>query len=174
MHLKEAVDLIRHNSISGSVVQTWTDLGCGSGTFTAALANLLPAGSLIYAVDKSKSSLEKIPEEINDVKVNKLKEDFTKGKIPGSLDGILMANSLHYVRDKSSFIKKIKTNLKPGGFFLIIEYDSMSSNPWVPYPVNFNSLKILFESEGCCSIIKINERPSVFRRANIYSSLIKI
>ena len=31
---------------------TWADLGAGSGAFTLALADLLPPGSLIYAVDK--------------------------------------------------------------------------------------------------------------------------
>lgn len=29
----------------------WADLGCGSGTFTLALAGLLPSGSTIDAID---------------------------------------------------------------------------------------------------------------------------
>ena len=36
---------------------TWADLGAGAGAFTLALADLLPPGSLIYAIDKDTAAL---------------------------------------------------------------------------------------------------------------------
>ena len=172
MLLDQAVELIRNDMILKPGIQTWADLGCGSGTFTAALADLLGRGSLIYAVDKNKSSLNKIPENKN-ITIEKLCKDFVKDVLPADLDGILMANSFHYVDDKSFFIKRIEANFRLIPAFLIVEYDMDFSNPWVPFPVSFSSLKLFFEDLSYSSIRKLNERNSIYRRANIYSALIR-
>ena len=58
MQMNDAVELIKHDSIFKSGEQDWADLGCGSGTFTMALASLLALDSTIYAVDKNKYSLD--------------------------------------------------------------------------------------------------------------------
>ena len=36
---------------------TWADLGCGDGVFTLLLAELLPPGSNVYAVDRDAADL---------------------------------------------------------------------------------------------------------------------
>jgi ubiquinone/menaquinone biosynthesis C-methylase UbiE len=171
MLIKEAVGLIKSDLIIKTKPEVWADLGCGSGMFTNALANLLTNESKIYAVDKNKSQLNKIPDTIARVKIEKIYGDFTRVILPENLDGILMANSLHYVKDKSTFIQNIKCNLKSDGSFLIIEYDMDTSNPWVPYPISFTSLQNFFRTMGYNSIYMINEMPSRFRRANIYSAV---
>jgi len=173
MRLKDAIDLVNHNAINKLDMQKWADLGCGTGTFTLALANLLANGSIIYAVDKNKSSLDKIPDQYNLIMFIKLNEDFKDSSLPENLDGILMANSLHYVKEKDIFVKRISQNLKQKGSFIIVEYDTEKSNPWIPYPISFNSLSILFEKLGYNSIIKINEHQSLYRREQIYSAIIK-
>ncbi len=61
MTIQEATDLIRHDRITSLTKNVWADLGCGSGIFTHALANLLCEGSIIYAVDKNISAFKKIP-----------------------------------------------------------------------------------------------------------------
>jgi ubiquinone/menaquinone biosynthesis C-methylase UbiE len=172
MQFKEVVELIANDFISGVNRQVWADLGCGSGTFTAALANLLSEDSLIYAVDKSKIDLDRIPTQFEIVTIEKIQADFTRKKLPGNLDGILMANSFHYVREKDLFIRKIETHLKKEGCFLIVEYDTEISNTWVPFPVNYNSLKTLFEKEGY-RVEKLKEKSSIYRKENIYSALIQ-
>ena len=172
MKLKEAIELINNDFISKGNKQTWADLGCGSGTFTKALTSLLPENSLIYAVDKSRIDLNRIPDQFQNVVIEKIHSDFTVGEFPDNLDGILMANSLHYVKEKDLFIRKIKTHLKKDDFFLIIEYDTEISNTWVPFPINYNSLKKLFEKEDY-RIEKLKEKPSIYRKENIYSALIR-
>jgi ubiquinone/menaquinone biosynthesis C-methylase UbiE len=172
MLLEDAIYLIRNDVISGPDIQTWADLGCGSGTFTAALANLLPDNSIIYAVDKSKYPMKNISVN-NKITIEKINADFIIDDLPKELDGILMANSLHYVEDKDSFIKKIEKNFNSEPLFLIVEYDMDNSNPWVPFPLSFNSLKQFFTNAGYTSVRKLNEHISIYQRANIYSALIK-
>ena len=45
---------------------TWADLGAGAGAFTLALAELLPAGSAIYAIDRDRGSLDDLRERYAD------------------------------------------------------------------------------------------------------------
>ncbi len=170
MNLEEAIKLLSYWS---NKKEMWADLGCGSGTFTSALAHQLEGGGVIYAVDQNKNALNKIPDDYNDVQILKHQTDFTEIDLPNNLDGILMANSLHYVKDKYSFINNIKNYLKASGIIIIIEYDTDKSNHWVPFPISFQSLKSLFESCGFTWIKKLNEHPSIYRRANMYSAIIK-
>src|SRR5690348_818784 len=79
--------------------QHWADLGCGSGLFTQALAGLLPAGSRVHGIDTNPS----LPQQTmpNGTSIIPLAADFIKDQLPlSALDGILMANSFHYVKDK--------------------------------------------------------------------------
>mgnify|MGYP002361559137 CR=1 FL=1 len=52
MELSEATILIENDYLAPSGAAEWADLGCGSGLFTYALAQLLHAGSVVHAVDK--------------------------------------------------------------------------------------------------------------------------
>ena len=61
MYIAEATELIRIDKISGARAQTWCDLGCGTGTFTLALATLLPPGSVIYAIDEDENRCHGFP-----------------------------------------------------------------------------------------------------------------
>jgi trans-aconitate methyltransferase len=172
MRLENAIALISSSAINSTHPQQWADLGCGSGLFTHALATLLPKKSVIHAIDKNIKSFEDFA--VEEITVQKKQLDFvTADTDRKDLDGILMANSLHYVKNKSSFINKLSTTIKPNGSILIIEYDTNKSNPWIPYPVNFAALQRIFNDEGFKQIIKLNKQPSVFGRANIYSALIK-
>lgn len=172
MTLQEAITLIQHKNINSDTKSVWADLGCGSGLFTYALGNLLNEESTIYALDKNISSFKNVS-SFKSVTVKPLELDFEKTILPfDNLDGILMANSLHFVKNKISFLEKMKSYLNNKGCFLVVEYDTEASNHWVPYPISFLSLKKLFNDAGYSSVSKINERPSAFKRGNLYSAVI--
>lgn len=166
MELNEAIELIRYEGIAGAGSSAWADLGCGPGLFSRALAGLLQPGSTVYAIDKEPVSIE----GENGVTIKPLQLDFVASDLPlQDLDGILMANSLHYVKDQYGFIRKAGSYLKPGGSFIIIEYDTDKANPWVPYPLSYHSLLRLFHKAGYTDITRLHEHPSIYGRANIYS-----
>jgi ubiquinone/menaquinone biosynthesis C-methylase UbiE len=173
MELNEAISFLPNDIVAPGKTK-WADLGCGTGTFTLALASMLKPLSTIYALDADSSSLKRIPGNYNGVVIEKQQGNFEKDELPFTgLDGILMANSLHYVKDKTSFINKISRMLQSAGCFLLVEYDTEKSNQWVPYPLNFLNANDLFKEAGFSSTRKLQEKPSLFGRANLYSMLIK-
>jgi len=169
MNIQQAVDLIKDAAPllpRPRQAQHWADLGCGAGLFTEALAHLLSEASTIHGVDTNPGFRQQtLP---NATRLIPLKADFEKDNLPLSdLDGILMANSLHYIKDKPALIKKLRTYMRPDAPFLIAEYDTdQPVRTWVPYPVSYASLSKLFPH-----VQKLGERPSVYGRANIYAAI---
>ena len=147
-----------------------TSLGCGSGTFTIALSHLLGERSKIYAVDKQMQNIQ----SSNDVEIEFIRADFSSDILPiSNLDGILMANALHYVKDKSTFIDKIKDYLQVDGQLIIVEYEMEHANQWVPYPLPFHQLKNLFAKHGFNAIQKTGEYNSIYNSNKMYACVIR-
>ena len=173
METSDAVKLIKHHALVTSHVTEWADLGCGAGFFTNVLSSFLTRGSTIYAADSAASVIKKV-RVASGIILKTFVLDFIVDEWPfDKLDGIMMANSLHYVRDKDVFIEQLKEHLQPNGSLLIVEYDLDAPNAWVPYPVTFQLLEKLFVKHGFASVEKINQMPSAFGRANMYSALLK-
>ena len=170
MDLKDAVGLIDHNRISENGPTTWADLGCGDGLFTNALATCLMPASKIYAVDRKPNVLN-TSRIYEGVEVENITADFT-GPLPiSNLEGILMANSLHFVSDKQRFLKKCSQYFKADELFLFVEYNTDTPNRWVPFPISFVSLRQLFLSLNFRNIEIIGKIPSRFH-GEIYASLV--
>jgi len=86
MTVDEAAALIADSRIDG---MTWADLGCGDGTFTLALATLLPRGSVIHAMDRDRSVLQQIPSSSAGTSIVTHAGDFTRLPLPFEhLDGL--------------------------------------------------------------------------------------
>ena len=174
MKHQQAVKLLSTPDLPHVTKAQWADLGCGTGTLTLALADLLAPQSQILAVDKERNSLKAIPDQFKEVTIQKREADFLQEPFPeNTWDGILMANSLHYVNQKEPFLTRILTSLKPGGSLLIVEYDTTSSNPWIPYPVNFPHFMNICDRIGLSNTKKIAEKPSRFNRNSLYSAVTK-
>jgi trans-aconitate methyltransferase len=172
MELVTALKLIEQGVDKNSTRQTWADLGAGSGLFTQSLSLCLPPGSVVHAVDKL-SVVKKIKLTTQVVRLITHQKDFVNEALDFEvLDGIVMANSLHYVDDKISFIERLKKNLKATGRLIIVEYDMNVSNSWVPYPIRFADLSLLSIKCGFSSVTKLFEVPSVYHNAMIYSALL--
>ena len=170
MELTNAIQLIERG-IATNHVARWADLGAGEGLFTNALSNLLPDGSVIYAVDSNARALKKTEIKAT-IELITMVANFEQDDLPlHELDGILMANALHFVKNKSAFIKKLQSYLKTDGRFIIVEYDTNTANRWVPYPISFTACQDFFSALGY-TITKIGEQRSIYNNAGMYSAVI--
>lgn len=174
MELNTAIKLLDNPYLDKGIPGTWADLGCGSGLFTKALATLLADGSTIYAIDQTDTF--RADNMVSKSKTNIIfrKQDIEKQELNlAALDGILMANALHYIKDKDSFLEKLKRILKPEGAFLLVEYDTDIPVPhWVPFPVSFNAATQLFKRAGYKKIEKLRSQASLYQHSNLYSAII--
>jgi trans-aconitate methyltransferase len=174
MRQSRAVDLLAPGLTNERGPATWADLGCGRGTFTLALAHLLAPDSTIHAMDQDRAALASLPAHHKGVSIHTWRGDFLDQPWPFTdLDGLLMANSLHYVRDQAAFIDRSVPYLKPGHRFLIVEYDTDEANRWVPYPVGRAALRSLFAAAGYSSITVLGSRRSIYHRFPLYSALVQ-
>jgi ubiquinone/menaquinone biosynthesis C-methylase UbiE len=172
MELSTAIRLIKKGISHSDTMQTWADLGAGNGLFTRALAECLLEGSTIYAVDKDLAALAKLETKFLPVTIKKINHDFISLKLDIELlDGILMANALHFVDDKISFIKQLKKKLKPSGKIILVEYEMSRRNTWVPYPINFATLHNVAH-ETHLTLIKLEEEPSLYNNTVMYSAML--
>ena len=123
----------------------WLELGAGSGAFTLALVDLLGDAARVVALDRDAAALRTLEQATagasRRASVRTIVGDFTRPMPvePASFDGVLMANSLHFVRDKVPVLRAAIDTLRPGGRFLIVEYGSDRGNPWVPWPIGYAS-----------------------------------
>jgi len=140
MNHADLVDLIK----DGVTEQggRWADLGSGEGAFTLALADLLGPGANITAVDRDSAALQRLSADVRQrfpaTVVETKVADFTRPLGLSGLDGIVMANSLHFVRDKTSVLESVRLLLRPGGKLVIVEYGTDRGNLWVPHPFTFD------------------------------------
>jgi SAM-dependent methyltransferase len=131
----------------------WADLGAGSGAFTLALRELVGPEAVIHAVDKDGARLHELERAYAgrfgpSSRLRTIVRDFSQALALPPLDGVLMANSLHYFRDKGRLLSRVRGCLKPWGLLLLVEYNVDSGNPWVPYPLSFKTFHGLVVGVG--------------------------
>jgi SAM-dependent methyltransferase len=151
----------------------WADLGSGGGAFTLALADLIGPSGEIYSIDKDGGALREqerlMHERFPAVKAHYRAADFTRPIDLPPLDGIVMANALHFVREKERVVRSVKETLKPGGRLLLVEYNVDQGNLWVPHPIAFPAWEALARRCGFSRTRQLATAPSRFLR-EIYSA----
>ena len=154
--------------------EVWADLGSGKGAFTLALADLLGPGAVIHSVDRDERALQTQRQAMDarfpDASVEYRRADFTGPLDLPPLDGVVMANSLHFVRDKEPVLREVGGRLRPGGRLLVVEYDSDRGNTWVPYPVSYRTWEALAARAGFRATRLLRTIPSRFL-GRMYSAL---
>lgn len=152
----------------------WADLGSGDGAFTLALADLLGAAARIISVDKDARALRRQEQAMRTrfatAQVTYVVANFTRRLALPPLDGIVMANSLHFVRAKAPVLAQVRGYLRPGGRLLIVEYNADRGNVWVPYPFSFATWERLAAQAGLRETRLLATRPSRFLR-EIYAAM---
>lgn len=152
----------------------WADFGSGSGAFTLALADLLGTEGQIQSIDKDAGALQAqrraMQARFSNVTVHYHVADFTEPLDLPPLDGIVMANALHFVRHKDPLLQFIRRYLKDAGRLILVEYDTDHGNRWVPYPLSYPRWERLAEQNRFTATRLLHTVPSSFL-GQIYSAV---
>jgi ubiquinone/menaquinone biosynthesis C-methylase UbiE len=144
----------------------WADVGCGDGIFTAALHTLLQPGSEIYAVDRNRRALkvlmQNFAEGYPEASIQPILADFTHSLSLPPLDGLVMANSLHFVKHKRPVLIRLVDLLKPEGRLIVVEYNATRGNLAVPYPLDEAGFLALAREVGLREVRILAKIPSSF------------
>ena len=175
MDHNDHVNLLRPANLIQSGV--YADFGAGSGAFTLALRELVGINAEIFAVDKDQRALKELREEFL-VRTNSIDHltlvpvDFSRSSfdLPLKLDGIVMANSLHFFKDKEKILRHVQKFLKPNGALIIVEYNVDSGNLWVPHPLTFETYRTLAPRAGFSEPRLLAKAPSRFLK-EFYSAV---
>jgi ubiquinone/menaquinone biosynthesis C-methylase UbiE len=172
MNHQDHMNLLRDGI--GAPSGVWADLGSGTGAFTLALADLIGATGIIYSVDQDAGALKRQEQAMRAAfpltTVHYVRADFThKIELP-PLDGVVMANALHFVRHKAPVLGFIRSYLKPDGRLILVEYNVDQGNLWVPYPLSYRTWETLAIKNGFQHTELLATVSSRFLR-EIYSAL---
>jgi len=128
----------------------------------------------IHSVDRDRRSLSDQARALRaafpDIDAHFHEAEFTRPLDLPPLDGIVMANALHFVADQRPVVALLRTYLKPGGRFVLVEYDTDHGNRWVPYPLSYPKWENLARASGFQTTRLLASRPSRFLGA-IYAAL---
>lgn len=155
----------------------WADLGAGTGNFTFALRSLLGPMGVIYAVDRDAKALAaqrtRLARAPQGAPVHLVQADVVAQPpaLP-PLDGILMANLLHFVADPPALLRRLHGWLRPDGRLLVVEYEQVAPIPWVPYPVPLARLAELAHEAGFGPTSQIGSRRSPSSGRGMYAACI--
>jgi SAM-dependent methyltransferase len=94
--------------------------------------------------------------------IETLVADFTRPLGLSGLDGVVMANSLHFVKDKAPVLASVFTMLRPGGTLIVVEYETDRGNPWVPHPFSFATWTRMANDAGFGPTHLLHRHPSQY------------
>jgi ubiquinone/menaquinone biosynthesis C-methylase UbiE len=162
MNQSEMVELIRNGIARPGGV--WVDGGAGTGNFTWALAVLLGPDATIYALDRDARAITaqraRLAAEPPGATIVPRQADLTRPLALPALDGLLLANVVHFVRDQERFLQRLGTYLKPAGQLLVVEYQQTLPLPWVPFPLPFEKLAAVLGRAGFTAPTQVGLRHS--------------
>lgn len=151
----------------------WADLGAGSGAFTLALADLVGPSATVYAVDRDRAALDRLRAAWRSLpappRLDSVVADLARPLDLPPLDGVVMANVLHFFRDHVAVLRRVHHLLKADAPLLLVEYNVDHGNMWVPHPLSFATFAREAMVAGFGDVAWLGARPSRFLR-EIYSA----
>eukprot|EP01130_Rhizamoeba_saxonica_P000624 TRINITY_DN10580_c0_g1_i1.p1 TRINITY_DN10580_c0_g1~~TRINITY_DN10580_c0_g1_i1.p1 ORF type:complete len:245 (-),score=58.85 TRINITY_DN10580_c0_g1_i1:106-840(-) len=118
------------------------DIGCGNGNFTFVVSNLVGESGLIVGYDREEELLNQAQQTSEEKEINNVR--FVLGDLSdlsnleeGDFDAVVCRRVLMYLPDRVEILTVLKSFLKPGGLFVLIEADStMIPQSVVPMPLH--------------------------------------
>lgn len=167
------IDLIRSGVPRSDRV--WADLGAGCGNFTYALRALLDPAATIYAIDRDERAVRSLGRRVRSdptgAAIQPVHADFTAPLDLPVLDGVLIANALHFVGDQPAAIDRMMRLVRPGGRLLVVEYELDRSRPWVPVPLPFGRFGTLTVAAGLHNPTLVGQRRSPSTGVTLYAAV---
>jgi SAM-dependent methyltransferase len=116
------------------------DVGAGSGYFARRVSKAVGPTGEVRAIDIAPEVLEYLEararrEGLANLRIQRVQPD--DPQLPaGGVDTILMVDTLHYVKDRGAYAKKLRAGLAPGGRVVVIDFipKSPEERPWGPPP----------------------------------------
>ena len=125
---------------AGGFGELVADIGAGSGYFTIPVAKAVGPGGKVLAIDIMQPMLDYIErrleaEKLENVELVKVERDDPQLP-PAGVDLILLVDTIHYVKERTAYGKKLREGLAPGGRVVIIDYTPKpwEERPWGPHP----------------------------------------
>ena len=125
---------------------TVLDMGCGTGSYALAMAQIIGNEGRVYAVDFWQESIEKLQERIGQRGLSNVKPlvaDVSRAlPLPGeSMDLILMATVLHDLKEagvQDGALTEARRLLKRHGTFAVVEFKKMPGPPGPPMTIRLS------------------------------------
>lgn len=116
------------------------DVGAGSGYFTRRISRAVGPEGVVWAVDIRPEILAVLDdrarkEGLTNIRLQPVTPD--DPHLPaGGVDTVMMVDTLHYVKDRAAYAKKLRAALAPGGRIVIIDFipKPLEERPWGPPP----------------------------------------
>lgn len=167
------VNLLRGGVAPGG---TWADFGSGTGAFTLALAELIGPAGVLHSIERDEYAVRQqqraFHDRFPDRRVHFHIADFTRPirDNVAPLDGLVIANALHFYRQPLPIVQALKAHLNADGRFIVVEYNVEQGNTAVPYPISYERWIDLAKAAGFAHTQLLAARPSRFLK-EIYSAV---
>lgn len=156
----------------GAPGETWADLGAGSEVFTAALSALLGPRRTVYASDRDVQAVRRLQAlKTFSATLHVQQADFTQPLGLTNLDGLLLANTLHFVARQERVLRHLARTLRPHGRLLVVEYDTGQRTPWGPFPLPRERLRWLAQTSGFSTPHEVGRQPYRFGGRELYAAV---
>lgn len=163
-------EFLRSNGLSlGMVI---ADIGCGPGFFTLPAAEIVGHRGKVYAVDIQEEMLDELKKR--NPPQNAEIVHSSENHIPiedGACDMVFIAFVFHEAADKPMFLKELKRMLKPGGKFLLLDWQKKVEDKGPPYEerIAMSEVERLLKAAGFEMVTTEKIGQSYYRSSAIFS-----
>lgn len=147
--MPQAPVLEQINATAGSTV---ADIGAGLGWLTFPLAAAVGAGGQVLAIDPSQDGVAAIRERARSEGLNQVDARVASAEDTGlessSVDRVIWHTMYHDVADRPKSVAEMRRILKPGGRWVIVDWEKRPMDQGPPESVRFHPQEVVAEVEA--------------------------